>query len=66
MLPGSRVIFDIIDVKPVSCYNHPVFMYIGKEGRAPCSALLMIITRVRPYGKQGRGPLGGVLSFHEL
>lgn len=31
MLPGSRVVFDIIDLKPVSCYNHPVFMYIGKD-----------------------------------
>lgn len=31
MLPGSRVVFQISDMTPVSCENHPVFLYIGNH-----------------------------------
>ena len=31
MLPGSRVLFKVMDMKPVSCKNHPVFLYIGNH-----------------------------------
>ena len=31
MLPGSRIVFDIADTKPVSCVKHPIFLYIGKN-----------------------------------
>ena len=30
-LPGSRVLFKIIDMKPVSCKNHLVLLYIGNH-----------------------------------
>ena len=31
MLPGSRVLFEVMDMKSVSCTNHPVFLYIGNH-----------------------------------
>jgi len=31
MLPGSRVVFTISDIKPVPCRNHPVYLYIGNN-----------------------------------
>ena len=31
MLPGSRIVFDTTDLTPVSCENHPVFIYIGNH-----------------------------------
>lgn len=31
MLPGSRIVFDVTNLKPTSCANHPVFIYIGNN-----------------------------------
>lgn len=31
MLPGSRIVFSTDDLEPISCVNHPVFLYIGNH-----------------------------------